>query len=90
VGQLDLLAEARAAGDLAGLDARQALELCTLAGARALHSETEIGSLTVGKWADCTVIRLRARDGMPEEQVLASSPADVQLTCVGGKEVYRA
>ena len=58
VGRLDLLAEARAARALAGLDADAALALCTLGGARALGLEGEIGSLEAGKWGDCVVLRL--------------------------------
>jgi cytosine/adenosine deaminase-related metal-dependent hydrolase len=89
VGRLDLLAEARAAGQLASLSADDQLELCTLGGARALALDSETGSLRPGKWADCTVIRLRATTGTPAERVLASSQSDVVLTCVGGREVYR-
>jgi 5-methylthioadenosine/S-adenosylhomocysteine deaminase len=92
VGQLDLMAEARAAGSLAPLTPDQLIELCTLGGARALGLDSETGSLREGKWADCTVIRpasLQAR-GSPAELVLASSPGDVLLTCVEGREVYRA
>ena len=58
VGELDLLAEARAARALAGLDAARALALCTRDAARALGLDAGIGSLRVGKWGDCTVIRL--------------------------------
>lgn len=90
VGQLDLLAEARAAGTLAPLDANQLLELCTLSGARAIGLDSEIGSLVVGKWGDCTVIRLPSGSGSVAQRVVASSPADVLLTCLGGREVYRA
>jgi 5-methylthioadenosine/S-adenosylhomocysteine deaminase len=91
VGRPELLAEARAARALAGLTADEALDLCTLSGARALGLETETGSLRVGKWADCVVIRLPAAGSHsdPVEHVIASSPADVMLTCVGGRDVYR-
>ena len=92
VGSLDLLAEARAARGLARLGADELLELCTLGGARALGIDTETGSLQVGKWGDCAVIRTPAagKGQSPAEQVLASAPGDVLLTCVGGREVYRA
>lgn len=89
VGQLDLLAEARAARVLASLSAEQAIELCTLHGARALGIDSETGSLRIGKWADVTVIRPRGW-GSPAERVLASSPEDVLLTYVGGSEMYRS
>ncbi|HET6837067.1 MAG TPA: amidohydrolase family protein [Gemmatimonadales bacterium] len=90
VGRLDLLAEARAARALADLSPVEALELCTLGGAHALGLASETGSLTVGKWGDCTVIRPPAATGAPAELVLATSPADVLATYVGGREVYRA
>ena len=90
VGRLDLLAEARLAGSLADMDAEKVLELCTLGGARAIGIEAETGTLEAGKWADCTVIRLPQSERTPTARVLASSPADVLLTCVGGREVYRA
>jgi 5-methylthioadenosine/S-adenosylhomocysteine deaminase len=90
VGRLDLLAEARLARKLGPLNANQALELCTIGGARALNLGAEIGTLEPGKWADCTVIRLPAGDGPPTERVLATSPADVLRTYVDGREVYRA
>jgi len=92
LGRLDLLAEARAATALAGLTADAALELCTLAGARALGLDSDTGGLRSGKWADCIVIKLPAHgSGRPAaEGALASSPADLLLTCLGGRDVYRA
>ena len=92
VGTLDLLAEARAAAVLASLGADEAIELCTLGGARALRLDREIGSLVTGKWADCTIIAIPGgtSNASPAEQVLSSSPADVRMTCIGGKDVYRA
>jgi cytosine/adenosine deaminase-related metal-dependent hydrolase len=92
VGRLDLLADARAAQGLAGLTADDALTLATLGGARALGIDGETGSLRVGKWGDCIVIRQRSGDKRrsPAEQVLGSSQGDVLLTCVGGREMYRA
>ena len=91
VGRPDLLSEARAARELARLTADEALHLCTLSGARALGLATETGSLCRGKWADCVVIRLPGAesDADPAEHVIASSSADVMLTCVGGRDVYR-
>jgi len=91
VGRLDLLAEARAARSLAPLSADALIELCTLGGARALSLDSETGSLRTGKWGDCVVIRVReaGEESSPAELVLASSPADVLLTCLGGRDVYR-
>ena len=92
VGRPDLLAEARGARSLAGSTADAVLELCTLGGARALGLSSETGSLRTGKWGDCVVIRARnaVEKCSPAELALASSPADVQLTCLGGRDVYRA
>ncbi|MEP7225774.1 MAG: amidohydrolase family protein [Gemmatimonadales bacterium] len=92
VGRPDLLAEARAARSLAGSTADTVIELCTLGGARALGLSSETGSLRTGKWGDCVVIRVRnaVETCSPAELALASSAADVQLTCLGGRDVYRA
>jgi 5-methylthioadenosine/S-adenosylhomocysteine deaminase len=90
VGELDLLAEARAARALGGLDAAEALALCTVGAARALGLESEIGGLRPGKWGDCVGIRCPASGALaPEEQALASGPRDVMVTYVGGRDVYR-
>ena len=90
VSRLDLLAEARAARALAGLDAESALALCTLGGAAALGLEGETGSLEAGKWGDCAVLRPAAAAGSPAERALASGRDDVIATFVGGRDVYRA
>jgi 5-methylthioadenosine/S-adenosylhomocysteine deaminase len=90
IGRLDLLAEARMAGEQEGLSANRQLELCTIEGARALNLDAEVGSLEPGKWADCIVIRLPRTGETPAERLLASSQTDVLRTYVGGKEVYRS
>lgn len=90
VSRLDLLAEARAARALAGLDAESALALCTLGGAGALGLDGETGSLEVGKWGDCVVLRPALDGGSPAERALESGPDDVIATFVGGRDVYRA
>lgn len=95
VGTLDLLAEARAARGLAGLDAARALALCTRDAARALGLEREVGVLAPGLWGDCIVIRpngaaeaLRT-DMSAEDRALRSGPRDVLATFVGGRDVHR-
>jgi 5-methylthioadenosine/S-adenosylhomocysteine deaminase len=91
VGEADLLAEARAARVLGGLDAEHALALCTLAAAAALGLGREIGSLDRGKWADCVVLGRPGSPGEPPaERVLASGPGDVVTTYLGGRVVYRS
>jgi cytosine/adenosine deaminase-related metal-dependent hydrolase len=57
VGELDLWAEAAAAG----LEGEDALRMLTLEGARALRWDGEIGSLEVGKAGDLAVLAGRAR-----------------------------
>jgi len=91
VGTLDLLAEARAARRLAGLDAAGTLALCTIEGARALGLEHETRSLAVGKWGDCVAIRTAdpLAGAAPAEQILASGPEAVVATFLGGRDVYR-
>ena len=91
VGALDLLAEARAAAALADLDPDSALALCTISGARALGMDHELGSLRVGKWGDCTVIRPSPSTAglAPAARVLRSGPQNVVATFVGGKDVHR-
>ena len=91
VGRLDLLADARAARELAGLAAAGTLALCTLEGARALGLDGGTGSLTPGKWGDCVVIRAPGGTAgvPPEDRVLASGPREVLATFVGGRDVYR-
>jgi 5-methylthioadenosine/S-adenosylhomocysteine deaminase len=91
VGRLDLLAEVRAARELAGLDAGTSLELVTLAGARALGLADEIGSLSPGKWGDVAIIRVGAPSGPAAavERVLGSTKEDVVATYVGGRQAYR-
>ena len=58
VGELDLWAEA----DAAGLDGDDALRALTIDGARALGWDHEIGSLEVGKAADLAVLTVRPSD----------------------------
>ncbi len=93
VGRLDLIAEARAARQLAGLDARRTLALATVEGARAIGLGAETGSLQPGKWGDITAVALGNRSAGPgfdpNEAVLASAPGDTLVTVLGGRVVYQ-
>jgi 5-methylthioadenosine/S-adenosylhomocysteine deaminase len=92
VGTLDLMKEARAARSAAGLEAQQALALCTIEAARSLGLDGEIGSLRPGKWGDCALILLSADESRPSlfERVLATGPDNVLATYLSGGAVYRA
>ncbi|HMJ59364.1 MAG TPA: amidohydrolase family protein, partial [Gemmatimonadales bacterium] len=79
VGDLDLWAEARAAG----LEGEEALRALTLDGARALGWESEIGSLEVGKAADVAVFA----STVPYRPL--PSPT-VLLTVLAGRIVHQA
>jgi 5-methylthioadenosine/S-adenosylhomocysteine deaminase len=71
--RLDLFGEMRiaallakvASGDPAMLPAQQALAAATIAGARALGLDRDIGSLVVGKHADVVAVDLSALDALP-------------------------
>jgi 5-methylthioadenosine/S-adenosylhomocysteine deaminase len=59
-----LLAKA-ASGDAAAVGAPEALEMATLAGARALGLEREIGSIAPGKSADLAAVELSSLETLP-------------------------
>ncbi|HMU62717.1 MAG TPA: amidohydrolase family protein [Gemmatimonadales bacterium] len=91
VGRLDLLAEAQAARALAGLSAMEALALVTSGAARAIGMADEVGALRPGSWGDLAVVNIgQAGSAEPAlEAVLASTPAEVAETILGGRTVYR-
>lgn len=78
--------------DPQALGAKQAVEMATIGGARALHMENEIGSLAAGKKADLIVIGLDAPHAVPlydvySQIVYALDASDVQDTIIGGRVV---
>jgi 5-methylthioadenosine/S-adenosylhomocysteine deaminase len=75
VGELDLWAEARAAG----LEGEDAIRMLTIEGARALGWEHEIGSLEVGKAGDLAVLTVQPSNG-----------PTVHLTVLAGRIVHEA
>jgi 5-methylthioadenosine/S-adenosylhomocysteine deaminase len=91
VSPLDLLAEVRAAREIAGLAAEPALRLATLDAARALGVEREVGSLVPGKWGDLVALDLPGAVDASHltSSVLARLHNDVRLTVVAGRQVYR-
>jgi 5-methylthioadenosine/S-adenosylhomocysteine deaminase len=91
VGRLDLLAEARAARSLGGLDAAGALALCTSEAARALGLGGEAGTITAGKWGDVAIVRTSEAPSADEayECILASRTDDVVATVLGGRITFQ-
>ncbi len=91
VSPLDLLSEARAAGQLAGLTAGEMLALVTVDAARALGLEAGIGSLAPGKWADLVALDLppQVDAAQLEATVLTRPRTACRLTLLGGRVVYR-
>ncbi len=91
VGAPDLLAEARAARAIAGLDARAALGRAPAGAAAAIGLAGEVGELSPGAWADVVAVALPEGTGAGgvEEAVLASGAAEVLGTWLGGRPVFR-
>ena len=81
-------------GDPRVVSAREALEMATVGGARALHLEREIGSLERGKRADLIVVDVDAPHQTPRYNVLshlvyATKAADVRTVVINGRPVMR-
>jgi len=99
---LDLMEEIDLAAKLAkiskmdplALNAKAAVEMATIDGARALHMEKEIGSLEAGKKADLILISLREPNAVPIYDVYAQiayslKGSDVETVVIGGRVVMR-
>lgn len=94
--EMDLAAKLQKATSLdpERLPARQVLEMATIAGARALGLEKEIGSLEAGKRADMILVRTDAPHAVPmynvvSQMVYALKGGDVNDVMVNGKLVVR-
>ena len=80
--------------DPEALPARQALEMATIGGARALGLEKEIGSLEPAKRADLITVRLDRPHAVPlydvySQMVYALKASDVRDVMVNGRMVLR-
>jgi len=76
------------------VSAREALEMATIGGARAIHLEREIGSLEAGKRADLILVDLNAAHLTPmynlySHLVYAVKASDVSDTVVNGRVLMR-
>jgi 5-methylthioadenosine/S-adenosylhomocysteine deaminase len=81
-------------GDPQTLPARQALEMATIRGARALGMEKEIGSIEPAKRADLITVRLERPHAVPlydvySQMVYALKGSDVRDVMVNGRVVVR-
>lgn len=76
------------------VSARQAFEMATIGGARALHMEREIGSLEVDKRADLVIVDTDVLNQTPlyniySDLVYAAKAADVRTVIIEGRVVMR-
>jgi 5-methylthioadenosine/S-adenosylhomocysteine deaminase len=81
-------------GDPKVLTAEEALALATIGGARALHMDSDIGSLETGKRADIVVVDLDALNQTPRYNiyshlVYATKAAEVRTVVIEGRVVMR-
>ncbi len=99
---LDLMEEIDLAAKLAkiskmnplALNAKSAVEMATIDGARAIHLEKEIGSLEMAKKADLILISLDEPNAVPMYDVYSQiayslKGSDVETVIIGGKVVMR-
>lgn len=78
--------------DPQALGARRVVEMATSLGARAIHMESELGSLEVGKKADIIVLDLDAPHAVPlynfySQIAYALKASDVRTVVIGGRVV---
>ncbi len=74
------------------VNAREALEMATIRGARAIHLEKEIGSLEAGKRADLIIVDINSVHQTPmyniySQLVYATKASDVESVMINGKVV---
>jgi 5-methylthioadenosine/S-adenosylhomocysteine deaminase len=74
------------------INAREALEMATIRGARAIHLDKEIGSLEAGKLADLLIIGMDSAHQTPlynvySQLVYATKASDVESVMINGRFV---
>ena len=80
--------------DPRALTAQQVVEMATIGGARAIHMDSEIGSLEAGKKADLIVLDLDAPHAVPlyalyGQIVYSLTASDVRTVVIGGRVVVQ-
>ncbi|HEU4388162.1 MAG TPA: amidohydrolase [Blastocatellia bacterium] len=78
--------------DPTAMNARQALEMATIGGARAIHQDGEIGSIEPGKRADVIIVGMNALHQTPlynvySQLVYSTKGADVDSVVINGRVV---
>lgn len=76
------------------INAREALEMATIRGARAIHLDKEIGSLEAGKRADLIIVDMDSAHQTPvynvySELVYATKASDVETVIINGRTVMQ-
>jgi len=76
------------------INAREALEMATIGGARAIHQEKEIGSLEPGKRADLIIVDMTSAHQIPvynvySQLVYATKASDVETVLINGKMIMQ-
>jgi 5-methylthioadenosine/S-adenosylhomocysteine deaminase len=76
------------------VNAREALEMATIRGARAIHLDKEIGSLETGKRADLIIVDANGAHQTPSynvysQLVYATKASDVDTVMINGRVVMR-
>src|SRR5262249_45827216 len=72
------------------IPAREAIEMATIRGARAIHRDRDLGSLEEGKFADLIVVRMDSVHQVPlynvySQLVYATKSSDVDAAIVNGR-----
>lgn len=80
--------------DAESIGAKDALQIATIEGAKAIHWDDQIGSLVEGKQADLTLYRLDEPWNVPHHNVIsnlayASQASDIDSVFIQGKCVYK-
>ncbi|HJZ68501.1 MAG TPA: amidohydrolase [Blastocatellia bacterium] len=78
--------------DTTVVNAREALEMATIRGARAIHQEKDIGSLEAGKRADLIIVGMDSVHQTPlysvySQLVYATKASDVETVIINGRVV---
>jgi 5-methylthioadenosine/S-adenosylhomocysteine deaminase len=80
--------------DPTAINAREALEMATIRGARAIHQDKEIGSLEAGKRADVIIVGMSGVHQTPlynvySHLVYATKASDVETVIINGRIVMQ-